>query len=244
MRLDDALRDLILEIERDEPACLNIMLFGSHARGEAGPCSDIDVRLVTQGEPRRRDRLRFIRDEGGRWRHVSVGARSIEELRVQAREADAWSWMTPMYAAARVLAGSEAPLLELQATLASAKPDPWAAAGDAQKHLEDLLETTGKMQNAAIASDPTGVLHFALSVAECAWRLLRGLNPVEPFGSSRRLLEAMTQIDVAPPHYAEDTRHCLGSVEGPRTAAEVRRHALRSSPPARPTRARGPVRGR
>ena len=52
-----ALRRLIDRAARDAEV-LAVMLFGSHARGDAGPGSDIDVALVLQPELSREDATR------------------------------------------------------------------------------------------------------------------------------------------------------------------------------------------
>jgi predicted nucleotidyltransferase len=68
MTLPAALRDELLRyvaaLERRYGADLvSVVLFGSRARGEAGPESDIDVLIVARGLPRRRwDRYGGLRD--------------------------------------------------------------------------------------------------------------------------------------------------------------------------------------
>ncbi|HAM59069.1 MAG TPA: nucleotidyltransferase domain-containing protein [Candidatus Rokubacteria bacterium] len=49
-RTASALARLVTRAEQD-PDVLAVLLFGSHARGEASPESDIDVCLVLAGEP-------------------------------------------------------------------------------------------------------------------------------------------------------------------------------------------------
>ncbi len=62
----------------EEPGALAVVLQGSVARGDAGPFSDVDLRIVTAGAPRRRDRA-YIEPEVGRLVHYSVGSRPLAE---------------------------------------------------------------------------------------------------------------------------------------------------------------------
>jgi predicted nucleotidyltransferase len=43
-------------LRAEEPTALAVVLQGSFARGDPGPFSDVDLRIVTAGPPRLRDR--------------------------------------------------------------------------------------------------------------------------------------------------------------------------------------------
>ena len=54
----------IVEILADQPSVIAAYLFGSVARGTAGPLSDIDVGLLFAGRPRANDEV--LRPDDGR----------------------------------------------------------------------------------------------------------------------------------------------------------------------------------
>jgi Nucleotidyltransferase domain. len=63
-RLDPALARLLPEVVRrivDEADPVRIVLFGSHARGEATPDSDVDLLVVTEGDSRDHEAVLRIR---------------------------------------------------------------------------------------------------------------------------------------------------------------------------------------
>ena len=89
------------------------------------------------------------------------------------------------------------------------------------------MEYVAKLKNTAVRGDGVEARYFAGKLAELCWRLLRPLNRVMTFASESGLLDEMLGLAVAPPHYAEDMRYCLGLVEDSRPLAKVLGRSLR-----------------
>lgn len=75
-------------LRQHEPDALAILIFGSYGRGDAGPYSDLDLRVITSAPPRVPDRWHFVPhpEAPGRLLHVSVGARTMDEILSQASD--------------------------------------------------------------------------------------------------------------------------------------------------------------
>jgi hypothetical protein len=67
-----------------------------------------------------------------------------------------------------------------------------------------------KVRRAVEADDALGLRVYAMSAAELAPRLLLPLNEPVFVSSRREAAEAALAFAVAPEHYAEDLRVCLG----------------------------------
>ncbi|HWV23003.1 MAG TPA: nucleotidyltransferase domain-containing protein, partial [Thermomicrobiales bacterium] len=78
-------------LRKDIPGTRAIILKGSHARGQAGPHSDIDFDVLTEsGDESYRAYLEP--DEAGRLIHVSVAVDSVEAWLADEDEPASWSF--------------------------------------------------------------------------------------------------------------------------------------------------------
>jgi hypothetical protein len=64
------------ELRRIEPRARAFIVFESDARSDAGPYSDLDLRVITAGEPVERDRVQFLGGSDRPLLHVSMGTRA------------------------------------------------------------------------------------------------------------------------------------------------------------------------
>lgn len=221
------LDQFVVELRRAEPNALAIMLFGSLARGDAGPFSDIDLRVVTEGEPRVRDRVRFVERPDGGLLHLSIGSRPFTEIVQTAEDLERWAWMIETYSTAETLWEKPGVAARLLAEIRAREPRPEAYAAKSGYHLETLLEYAAKVKNAVVKGDEQGVRAYAANLADVCWRLLRPLNPVLTFPGESEFWDRVSAFTVAPEGYAEDLRYCLGLLDEPRPVHVLVWRALR-----------------
>lgn len=218
---------LVAELRAAEPAALAILLFGSLARGSAGPFSDIDLRVVTAGEPRMRDRVRFLARPDGGLIHLSVGSRPLAEIVEAAGDPERWPWLIETHRTARTLWQQPGAAEGLLAEIRAREPSPEAYAAKSGYYLETLLEQAAKLKNAVARGDDPGVRAAAAHLAEMCWRLLRPLNPVLTFTGESSQWDRICAFTVAPEGYAGDLRCCLGLLADPRPLHALAWRALR-----------------
>jgi predicted nucleotidyltransferase len=68
----------VARLREGEPSALAVLVHGSYARGTQGCFSDVDLRVITAGPPRVRDRV-HLEERGRRLVHFSIGSRSLAE---------------------------------------------------------------------------------------------------------------------------------------------------------------------
>jgi len=189
-------------LRKDIPGTRAIILKGSHARGQAGPHSDIDFDVLTEsGDESYRAYLEP--DEAGRLIHVSVAVDSVEAWLADEDEPASWSFGLPAIEATKLLWAATG---ELRSRLD--RPFHAHPAGDPE--LEDFVEGLGKVRNALREGNDLAVRLAAQNLARLCPTLLRLLNPDVRAETHLGALEAALAFQKAPTGYREDMLRCLG----------------------------------
>ncbi len=213
------LATLVPELLAAEPTALAVLLFGSHARGGAGPFSDIDLRVFTAAAPRQRDRVRITVSEG-RLIHWSIGARSVAEKLEELATLDQWPWAAAHYRDMQPLHDPRDILGLMRAAVERARPEPvtYATTG---YDLETLMEYLAKLKNAVLAGSDREAFAAAVQVAHFCEKLLRPLNPIGIFASEAEMDEYFRWLPVAPQCWSDDRDRCMAASGAARTPSEV-----------------------
>jgi phosphoribosyl-AMP cyclohydrolase len=186
-----------------EPDTIAVVLAGSYARGAADEHSDLDVRAITDRDPRVAYRTWFAERPGRGPLHVSLGARSLADWLAASEEPAWWALGFPfLYRAEYVWATPEA--------RARLGPDPSILRPAGPPQLEALVEVAAKVQRARVNRDPAGVRLYARKLAELSPCLLTALNEPVVVETPRAALDAARSLRVAPEHYGEDLSVCVG----------------------------------
>ena len=192
---------------RDEIAGAEaILLTGSAARGQLGPWSDLDFRVLTR-VPDEWRYLTWVDDagvaDGGRLCHISVGVKHIDGWLARFAEPVTWSFGLPCREATRLLwCRDPARRPALDVPFHERPPDI--------VELEDLIEGYRKVRNAHVAGDAIAMRLASWDMATRCPMALRPINtPVCP-GTRREALAASAAFAVAPPGYRDDLFAALG----------------------------------
>jgi hypothetical protein len=221
------LAPLIAELRVAEPRARAFVIFGSFARGDAGPYSDVDLRIITAGEPVERDRVRFLGGDAGPLLHVSIGSRSFAELAALLQKPDEWPWMAGILARGHVLDDPDDLVGTLRRLVETHRPARLTTAAGMHYDLETLLEGVTKCKNAHAAGDESELFVNARHVAEYVLFLLIALNEVVPAPGRRAWRMRARALAVAPAGYGADLALCTGDTGQARTSAEVFAAAMR-----------------
>lgn len=229
MKREDVVAALAPVVERlraEEPSARAFFLFGSLARGDHGAFSDVDVRVVTDNAPRRSARATIVDlDVDGQTvpTHVSIGARSLEQMEASAGSAAGWAWVAGFV---EVAVAIDDPL-DVRARLRAALARPARLESDSGLHsdLEDLLEHLAKTRGALERGDEVRLLRHAAHVATNARRALVPFGPVAPATRGDELEERA--LATMPPAFIEDVRVCAGEVTHARATLDVAAAAFR-----------------
>ncbi len=184
------------------PDAVAILAAGSHARDEAGPHSDVDIRVLRPAGETTYHAL-FERASTGRLRHVSVEVTSLGEWAAEADEPADWALNLPSEQIERVVWATPEAAAHLGET-----PRRRQAAGALE--LEDFIEWAGKAKNAHAVGDSHGLRFAAQGQARLAPRLLLPLNAPPRACSARDALRVALALPVSPPGYVSDMQVCLG----------------------------------
>jgi hypothetical protein len=212
-------------LRADEPAALAVLLQGSFARGDAGPYSDVDLRVVTAGPPRSRDRG-YLVQQGGRLVHYSVGSRSLAELLEAIGNAEVWPWLEPHYRAVKPLWDPHGTLGVLRAAVEASRRGPRPYLAGIFLELEAMFEEVAKVRNAEIAGDYRLAARAAHEAGEHAWRVLLRCADPSPLANQAAGVERMLHLGEAIPGYRQNLALCLGLTPEARPLAELSRAAL------------------
>lgn len=172
-----------------------MFLFGSHARGDATPTSDVDLRIVTLAAPRVRYRTWFVGE-----RHVSVGAGSVDHRRSRMQEPMEWALGLPTSVPAIWL-------WKTAAAVAAFGDPPVMTSPPAPPELEDFVEYAAK---ALRAPDAVPLRLAAQGVGRQAIPLLLDLNVPEPVGTPAGAIAAARAFRIAPDRWPDDLLTMLG----------------------------------
>lgn len=201
------------QLRRLYPNTVTILLAGSHARGEAGPHSDVDLRVVQShgatGYP-----VFFEPTAEGRLRHVSVDLTTLAEWEEEQDEPADWALFLPTEQVERLVWATAEVAARLGPTPTKRQP-----AGDPQ--IEDFLEYASKVKNALRAGDTVALRWAAHGQARLAPGLLAALNPPVRAQTAVHALRLALDFPVAPPGYQQAMRVCLGLDEQGHSDSEV-----------------------
>ena len=173
----------------DEPDAIGVFVVGSYAQGTAAPTSDLDLQAVTLAAPRVPYRTWFVGDL-----HVSVGAKSTDELRRRRSEPAEWSlgfavdapgvWVWSTGAAVAVLGDP-----------------PGFSHPPGEPELEDFVAYCAKALRAA---DSVALRVAAHDMGELAPVLLRDLSPPRTVRNRVEAVQAALELEPAPEGWADD----------------------------------------
>jgi Nucleotidyltransferase domain len=220
IKIEKQLQALVTELLSAEPSALAVMLFGSYSRGDEGPFSDIDVRVFTAAPPVQRDRVRIVGSDG-RPVHWSIGSRTVAEKLTEIADPEQWPWAAAHYQHMRTLHDPLDILTLMRTAVERARPAPAAYAVTIGYDLETLLEYLAKVKNAALVGSMPDAVQAAVKVVHYCERLLRSLNPVQPFENEPAMEAYFRGLPVAPPNWAAERDLCLGVTGLPRTIEDV-----------------------
>lgn len=218
--VDDAfLKSWVETLRAEEPDALAVLVTGSYARGTPEPHSDLDLLVLTRGEPVVAYRARLVEFLDGHLLHVSIGSERWENWLAQETEPADWSWYLPAVEVARVLWC--APEVEERLRRPAIERPPGGM------ELEDFLECAGKVKNAHRRGNELALRLAAQGLAERCPSVLRPLNPIQRPGTRYEALRAALDLPEAPPGYRDDMLLCLGLTGQPNTIDDVYAASLR-----------------
>ncbi|MCW5854043.1 MAG: nucleotidyltransferase domain-containing protein [Anaerolineae bacterium] len=184
------------------PNTVAVLLAGSHARGEAGPHSDVDLRVV-QPHGATAYPVFFEPTANGRLRHISVDLTTLDEWEAEQDEPADWALFLPTEQVERLVWATPDVAARLGPTPTKRQP-----AGDPQ--VEDFLEYASKVKNALRVGDSLALRWAAHGQARLAPGLLAPLNPPVRAQTAIHALKLALDFPVAPPGYQQAMLVCLG----------------------------------
>jgi len=189
------LERVVARAREEEAGVLGVAAFGSYARGEAAPASDLDLEAVLREQPQVGYRTWFV--DG---LHVSIGFDSVERVRASLAEPARWSLKLAVEMPAR--------WIEADAEARSALGDPPDfSRPPGEPELEDAVEWCAK---ALRASESLPLRVAARGLGEEAPALLRDLNGSPRVRSRVEAVRAASAFAVAPDGWADDLPVLLG----------------------------------
>lgn len=212
------LERVIARLRELEPNVIAILVSGSYAKGTADEWSDLDVQVVTQGDPVSPYRMWFEERAAGQRLHVSPSVKSLTDWLAKRNEPQNWALGFPVFHVVRHVWATDEARARLGDPPSNIHPPP-------PPELEDFVEFLQKALRCSLYDDGSGVRLFAREAALLAPRLLWPLNDDVVVRDRREALEAALSLRVAPEHYRDDLSICLGLV--PTGDSAVQEAALR-----------------
>lgn len=202
-------------LRREIPGTVAVILKGSHARGNAGPWSDLDLDVLVFDDEIADPYLTWIVDDGsGRLVHVSAAVERIDDWLAGFREAASWSFGFRSSEVTRLMwLGRPSLRAELD------RPSREHPGGEPE--LEDFIEELGKARNARLRDDEVSLRLAVQEIAQLCPAILVPLNEPAFPGTRPEALRAALDLVVVPPGYRDDMLLCLGLSGQASTADEV-----------------------
>lgn len=222
-----ALQALLSELRHGEPLARAFVIFGSHARDDAGPYSDLDLGVITTGPPCQRDRIRFLRTSDGPLRQVSIYCRPLTEFVEHTHSPYGWSVVAGIFAAVKVIEDPLGLVGVLRRLVEINRPVQLTSKDGTYIDLDMLLGYLAKLKNAYASGNEIELFFAAQQVAQYFTAILVPLNEVRPFVSEHEFRARMLAFDVAPPDYAADLKICAGWTTSARSPEVVFAATLR-----------------
>lgn len=221
------LQTLLSEIRHSEPLAHAFVIFGSQARDDAGPYSDIDLGVITVGPPCQRDRIRFLRTSDGSLRQVSVYCRPLTEFVEHTHSPYGWSVVAGIFSIVKVLEDPHDLVGILRRAVEINRPTQLISKDGMYTDLDMVLGYLAKLKNAYAAGNELELLFAAQQVAQYVTAILIPLNEARPFMSEHEFRARTLAFEVAPPDYAADLKICAGWTLSARSPEAVFNGALR-----------------
>ncbi len=145
--------------ELSHPGIIGVSLVGSHARGDAGPFSDVDLDLFVPTEPADRAgryRLRYIED-----RLVSIKTTTTETLRDMLRRPEKAIWAAPGLSQMTILLDRDGSVEQLKRDAIEFRWEDLQeeANGYASYQLMHVAEECHKILGALVSRDESTILY-------------------------------------------------------------------------------------
>lgn len=189
-------------LQREVAGAAAILLKGSHARGTAGPYSDIDFDVLVDHVSTANYLAFFEDDETGMIRHVSVAVEDIASWTAEAQQAVTWAYGLPAAETTRLVWARNDELRRQCDHPARIHPPE-------EPELEDFIEAWGKMCNALHREDELGAHLASQKLARCCPGLLRPINPDVLPSNRREAMDALLAFPIAPAGYRDDLLQCF-----------------------------------
>ena len=181
-------------LRRIAPDAFAILLEGSHARGEAQPSSDVDLRVIAPDGTDYQGYARFDELPDGQLVHVAAFVTPLSEWIAERSAPADWAWGLPAMSAAVLLWSHPS------APEPATAPPPYHHP-PRRSSLQDLVEYGCKVGRAHRGGDAVGLAVFTRDLAREAASLLRPLNRPVIARHPREALCMVLEYEVAPPGY-------------------------------------------
>jgi predicted nucleotidyltransferase len=206
----------VARLRAGEPSALAVLVHGSYARGTQSRFSDVDLRVITAGPPRVRDRV-YLEEHGPRLVHFSIGSRSLAELVALADDPRKWLYVSPQYLDARLLWEEPGTLERLRGEVEARAPGRLPFVDGLPLALETLLEYATKVRSAHLAGDYVRAAWFARRVAEYAWETVHATAEARALPSEAEWVEDWISLGASIPGYRANALSCLGLTDEARS---------------------------
>lgn len=212
-----------------EPSALAILLFGSRARGDDGPYSDVNLRVITAIAPVQQERMWFV-PEGGRLLQLTITAQSLPETVNSAENYAEWSWLKPAHDSAVVLWGDADAVRLLHRMLEGLTPPSFPYLDALPLSLRTLLQHVSKVKNAHADRNYRVAALASSCVAQAALRTLHCVAPtVQPHSGMPQHWLDEREIERQIPGCLQALDICQGTIPRARSLDELLQASIQLS---------------